>query len=149
MSNQEEIKLWKKTWGRNINMTEITLILNWKELTSLSATKWKKIQKFRTGEFDTNVMEEYLTDMQSQFKNDYEPDAEVIKYNIEHYRDDLHLKPSEISYTADANTAAKSTKKPLQLKVKPSLTKAKDGIKRKAVGQPRKGRAQESRARKS
>ena len=86
LSKTEEQKLWKTSWGRNLNLNETTLLFNLKDIYNFPAAKWKKIVRFRDGEFDTPIMEEFLTLTQQEFKSSFEPDAGVLKYNYEHYK---------------------------------------------------------------
>ena len=99
LTQAEETKLWKKTWGKNLNVEEIQALLTWKEINDYPDDKWNQIRRFRDGDFDTLVMEEFLTLTQQEFKANYEPEDAVLKYNREHYQSVLHLDPSEISYS--------------------------------------------------
>ena len=98
LSKTDEQKLWKKSWGRNLTLNETTLLFNLKDIYNFPANKWKRIARFRDGEFDTPIMEEFLTLTQQEFKPVFEPDAGVLKYNYEHYKN-KQFDPKLLVYT--------------------------------------------------
>ena len=103
-------ELWKLTWGSNINAAEYQLMMLYKDR-ELKPSEWKKIQDFAKGEFDTDIMTNFLVIMAPIFRDapagPFTPDNAVKTYNRTHYRDKLKLDPSTIQYAPQPAVSAK------------------------------------------
>ena len=137
LTKNEEQALWKKTWGRNLNIKEAQLLVSLKDLEAFSAQKWARIKKFRDGDFDEVIMEEFLTQTQTEFKPDFEPDNNVQRYNYEHYKQ-KKFDPKDIHYGPKRAVPSSKTTAHVQKVSKESKRASthKNAHKRKAPHQP-------------
>ena len=138
LSQTDEKKLWKKSWGRNLTLNETTLLFTLKDIYNFPAAKWSKIVRFRDGEFDTPTLEEFLTLTQQEFKPTFEPDNGVLRYNYEHYKS-KQFDPQLLVYSntkrKDQPTDTKSKQK-LGRPPKATRNKRVDKLKRQNASRP-------------
>jgi hypothetical protein len=109
LTTDEEKKLWKTMWGKNINMSEHTKFMNYKD--RIHHAKWTSIKNYATGDFHLANMEEFLGEIKTFLIEPFIPDQNVIRSNRENYTTILRLSAKEINYEPTTKPAQK--KRPL------------------------------------